>query len=199
MRRALALLALAALGACAPRFEQAARMMADPVREPREPVLERRRSYHDGDLARLEAEWTVLVDQDGAAVAHGRRTEFHPDGRLAAEREFDHGAPSGRWRAWYPDGTPQMEADFDGDPGAMRWFHPNGALASEGPLRAGARDGLWSHHREDGSLESRGPYAAGRRHGEWTFFHPDGSIAERGRFEAGVRAGEWRRFPPPAA
>lgn len=188
----LALLAAGTGGACVASFEQSARFLAAPAHEATEPVLARRRTYHDRGATRLRVEWQELVQPGKPPVLHGLRTEYHRDGTPASERRFEHGEPAGLWRAWHEDGTPRMEADLSAEDGCMRWWHANGALSSRGPLRRGVRTGEWEHYREDGSLAARGTYAHGVRDGEWILYDANGAWTERGRYVGGVRFGEWR-------
>ena len=185
-------------GACFASFEQSARTLSQHA-EPVEPGLQRRRSYHDKAATRLKAEWQELAQPGKPAVQHGRRTEYHADGTLALVRHFEHGEPTGLWRAWYADGTLRMEVDYNASESISSWWHPGGVLASRGPARWGARWGVWEHHRADGTLASRGTYANGVRHGMWTYFDERGAWTERGRYVNGARIGAWERAHTPGS
>lgn len=186
MGRATAVLALAALAACA-----TSRGVTPAA--PGEPVREVRRSVHPGGGTRLEQE--LLVHSDGLRVRDGFEREFSPGGRLLAERSFAADVPHGLWREWYPDGTPRLELDF-GPAGseelrAGRYWHPNGALLAEGPCSGGLREGEWHFFDELGRLQRRGEFRAGLRHGAWLFLRPDGTKEAEGRYERGQRVGAW--------
>ena len=182
--------ALAALASCEPRFEQASRMIAGP--EPREPVLDRRRTYYLNDTSRPRLESQVLVFFDGSVLRHGLEREWSESGTLVAEREFARGEPAGRWRTWFPSGRPRSESAFGPEPATWSWWYESGQLSSQGPALGGVKQGRWTAWHENGVESSEGDYSAGKREGEWSFWNEEGSLLERGEFRADVKVGRWQ-------
>jgi hypothetical protein len=185
--RALAFVPLLALGACAPDFRPASRHLGAGL-EPRESFVQRRTSYFDAANTRVRREWSYEVLPNGAQRPHGRDVQNYSDGTREYEREFAHGEPTGRWRSWWPDGKPRMEAEYgtkDAQP--MRWWHATGELEAEGLALHGVKSGPWRHFRADGTLEAEGEYAAGQRSGPWNLYDERGELAERVEYRRGVR------------
>lgn len=157
------------------------------------PRLEPRAVREDGRTVRS---WTVLVHPGGATERHGVERAWHEDGRPASEREYAHGAPSGRWQSWWPDGS--WRADYlhlGGVPTTMRFFHDSGRPAAEGLARDGVREGEWRFWFEDGSPSQEGAYLGGQRTGVWTIHHPGGALRSRGLYADDRRVGEWKHWP----
>ena len=192
MRRAV-VLALA-LAACAPDFRDASRVLARDMPAAREPLAERRRSFYDSGGTQLRREWHVLIGADNSTVAHGRDEGFYRDGKPEYAREFDHGEPTGRWRTWWSNGNPRMEAVYGTrEPQPMRWWHDDGALSSEGPAVDGLKEGEWSFFHRNGVKAAQGRYAGGAREGTWSFWNEDGTLAEQGQYRRDARVGDWTR------
>ncbi len=167
-------------------------MLAQDMPATREPVAERRRSFFDAAREHLKREWGVLILADNTLVPHGRDAGFSADGKPLYEREYDHGKASGRWRTWWPNGKPRMEATYGAsEPQPMRWWFESGQLSSEGPAIDGVKNGEWTFFHENGAKASQGNYSAGAREGEWSFWNEDGSLTERGEFRNDARVGEW--------
>ena len=185
--RAIACVTLITLAACAPDFRTASRQLGAGL-EPRETLVQRRASYFDPANTRLRREWGYEVLPNGSQRPHGRDVQNFSDGTPEYERDFLHGEPTGRWRSWWPDGKPRMEAQYGTrEPTPMRWWHPTGALEAEGLALNGVKTGEWRHHRSDGTLEAEGHYVAGQRSGNWSLFDEQGQLSERVEFHRGVR------------
>jgi len=188
-RRALAGLAVLAgwaAGACLVRG-------APPQPAPSADTHEtRRRTRPDGST---ESEVVVRVSPYGRVERDGFEREFHPDGRLAAERFFAREVATGVWRTWYPDGTLRSESDF-GPPGshdlhASRYWHPGGQLAAQGSQRGGVRQGAWVYYSPEGGTLRAGSYLDGQRDGPWVFYDARGRKEAEGLYERGARVGRW--------
>lgn len=185
--RVFVLLALLALPACAPDFRAASRQLGQGL-ESQEPFVQRRASYFDSEATRLRREWSYEVLANGVQRPHGRDVQNYSDGTREYEREFLHGEPTGRWRSWWPDGKPRMEAEYGTkEPRPMRWWHATGELEAEGLALNGVKTGPWRHQRADGTLEAEGEYVAGQRAGNWTLYDERGQLGERVEFRRGVR------------
>ena len=200
MKRSLPLLlAAATLGGCKTDYRDMSLELArEEVRDMRPPIVELQRSFYDRDTNRPRLETSYRVFPGGRKLRHGPERAWYADGSLQWEREYADGEPAGRWRAWFPDGTPESETFPDPRPGAYgdeprtaSWWYPNGQLSSRGPTVRGAREGLWTSWYEDGTRRSEGRWVGGRKEGEWTLWHPDGRVAARGAYRADVRVGDW--------
>lgn len=166
-----------------------------PVDEPRlEP-----RTLRDGETRRVVRAWFVLVHPDGRVERHGTERRWYPDGTLAAEREYAHDEPVGRWTTWWPSGSFRSAyLHLAGCATTMRFWHENGVPAAAGPAVAGLREGDWTFWFDDASVRQRGTYVAGAKEGDWTIHHEGGALRSRGRYEDDRRVGEWEHFPEPA-
>jgi hypothetical protein len=190
---------LFALGACRTSYEDVSRDLArQALVDPRPAIVEKQRTFYDGDTSRPRQESTYRVFAGGRKVLHGPERAWYQDGVLRWEREYRDGEPCGRWASYYEDGTMQSESwpdVADATPRTTTWWHRNGKISSQGPTVRGARQGPWNSWYEDGTHASEGSYAGNLRDGPWTFWHPDGRVAERGAFSAGVKVGTWERDP----
>lgn len=131
---------------------------------------------------------------------HGWWTIYHDNGRKAIQGYCRYGAPVGKWKMWFVDGTQHAEYEFslrsrprhtDGDPlkhpgipmlpgsslppvagrsGPTRVWWPNGNLRLEGEYRDDLRHGHWTLYDSAGNKTAAGPYRKGQRHGTWTFW-----------------------------
>jgi hypothetical protein len=192
-----ALIVCMALAGCGPDFRPAARLLADPPPESREPVIDRRRTYFGGDKDRPRREWHVLIRPGGAEELQGKDSSWYSDGRLEYEHEFDHDQPTGVWRSWYQSGQQRSEATFGRpEPTVMRWWYENGQLSSEGPALNGVKDGVWTTWHSNGAKSSQGPYVSGRREGAWSFWNEDGSLKESGEYRDDAKVGLWNYVKP---
>jgi antitoxin component YwqK of YwqJK toxin-antitoxin module len=189
MRRLAHLLAcfgVLGIPACLQRYAGPDAPLGEVVRETR------RSTRADGSLS---SEVELRVRPDGRSERDGAEREFHPDGRLAAERFFARDRPTGLWRTWFVDGTLRSEVDF-GPPGdtelrTSRHWHANGALAAEGATKGGIRQGPWTFRLESGGLLWVGAYRDGRRDGSWVIHHSDGRKEAEGTYLRGQRVGSW--------
>lgn len=185
--RALAFVPLLALAACAPDFRAPSRQLGAGL-EVRETFVQRRSSYFDAGNTLLRREWSYEVLSNGSQRPHGRDVQNFSDGTREYEREFVHGEPTGRWRSWWPDGKPRMEAEYGTkEPQPMHWWHATGELEAEGLALNGVKTGPWRHLRADGTLEAEGEYVGGQRSGDWKLYDERGELAERVEFRRGVR------------
>lgn len=162
-----------------------------------EPRLEPR-TLRDGGTRRVVRAWFVLVHPDGRIERHGIDRRWYPDGTYAAEREYAHDEPVGRWTSWWPSGSLRSDYLYLGDRATtMRFWHENGVPAAEGPAVAGLREGDWTFWFEDASVRQRGAYLQGAKEGIWTLHHEGGALRSRGRYESDRRVGEWEHSPKP--
>lgn len=156
------------------------------------------RTLRDGQTGRVVRAWFVLVHPSGRVERHGIERRWYPDGTYAAEREYAHDQPVGRWTTWWPSGALASDYLYLGDHATtMRFWHETGYPSAEGPAAAGLREGAWAFWHPDGSLRQQGEYVAGKKEGPWTIHHEGGALRSRGRYEDDRRVGDWEHFPAP--
>ena len=86
----------------------------------------------------LKYRYSRYLSPDGQRwIRHGLFVAYHPNGRVATEVTYDHGAEHGLSRDYYP----------------------NGVLAAEGHYAGGRHVGEWRYFREDGTLEGSENFA----------------------------------------
>ncbi len=187
MRGLLAGLLSLGVGACAPTFEQSARMLGRGL-DARDVEVQHHRSYFDAERTRPHRDWSFEILPNGASQPHGRDTCRYESGQLEYEREYLHGEPVGTWRSWWPNGKQRSEVPQNPRTAELtRWWHESGALECEGPAVAGLKQGAWKHFHPDGVLAAEGRYASGAREGEWSFYDAKGALVEQIAFRNGVR------------
>jgi len=187
---------LVLLAACAPDFTGPSRLMGQSIPPPRDPIVDRRRTYFDSAATQLSRERGVLILHDNSLLAHGRDVSYYSSGLPRFEREFDHGEPRGRWRSWYESGALESDATYTpGVPTTMTWRREDGSLSSSGEHVLGAREGEWLWRHPNGMLAARGSYSRGQRDGLWSYWSDTGELIECGWFVDDERSGAWERGP----
>jgi hypothetical protein len=85
------------------------------------------------EAGRLKFRYSRYMSSDASRwIRHGLFVAYYPDGRVASEVTYEHGAENG----------------------PCRDFHINGQVAAEGAYSNGTERGLWKYYAEDGTLES---------------------------------------------
>jgi len=93
------------------------------------------------DTGAVHFRYSRYLAPDGKKwIRHGLFVEYHRDGTVASEGNYEHGLEEGLWRD----------------------FHANGKRAAEGSYRAGKQHGEWSYWDEDGEPEGSSSYEDGR-------------------------------------
>jgi antitoxin component YwqK of YwqJK toxin-antitoxin module len=112
-------------------------------------------------------------------IAHGADKGWYASGTRRFERDFDHGQPTGVWRAWHPNGQLASETTFAGATVEMlmSFWYDTGVLSAAGPATNGSRQGAWRFYRPEGSLREEGTYHDSVREGEWTEYDDVGAKA----------------------
>ncbi len=117
----------------------------------------------------LRAERTVVRMSDDSILNHGPYKEFYRDGKPYCEGQYDHGATTGSWKYW----------------------HPNGQLCKTISYKKSLPDGAWEVFRQDGSRLASKKYAEGNRQDKWTIYFEDGKQPRiEVHYEKGLREGE---------
>jgi antitoxin component YwqK of YwqJK toxin-antitoxin module len=152
---------------------------------------------------------------------HGEVRCVYTSGQRALRGEFSNGLATGRWRLWYPDGAPAVDAEYahgarvywharspSGAPllvlryqhgvlhGRCRGWHESGALAWQATFHRGQPDGLIMEWDSAGNLLSRIGYRRGEKHGRAEIWYPDGHQAVDTRFVEGLEHGAYRAWHP---
>ncbi len=148
---------------------------------------------------------------------------YHENGQVAEEMSKQAHRPVGPWRKFFPDGSPQLEAEFDAD--GERVVHNawdaggkptvqdgTGAFADDGrrigPAYALFFESMWQDNDQlrggrphgrceryhNGVLWSVDHYVDGKRAGESTSYWDNGRIRTVARYAAGEEV-ESQRFP----
>ena len=110
---------------------------------------------------------------------------------LAAYRTEGHTAKHGFTRQWHANGKLLMEGEFDLDEpvGIHTWWHENGGKLSVGEYRMGRRERLWTWWHPNGQVSQQGHYDVGVAVGLWTAWSPDGTIVRQDEADAFMRSG----------
>ena len=95
---------------------------------------------------------SACVTADG--TKHGPWFEYHPDGRIKTEGQYEGGQKNGKWRYWYRNGQQEEEARYVN----------------------GKRNGKWTMWYESGELWREHQYKDDALHGERTDWKPDGTV-----------------------
>jgi antitoxin component YwqK of YwqJK toxin-antitoxin module len=86
----------------------------------------------------LKYRYSRYLSPDGQRwIRHGLFVAYHPNGRVATEVTYEHGA----------------------EHGPSRDYHPNGVVAAEGHYAGGKQVGEWRYFRDDGTLEGSETHA----------------------------------------
>lgn len=93
----------------------------------------------------------------------GTVTRYYPSGQVAEIRQWKEGVPSGRWRLYYDNGKPRMEAVFVAGKldGKMTSYEYDGTLAAEGMYRKDLKEGEWKYYDPQKKMEYSRIYHAG--------------------------------------
>lgn len=85
------------------------------------------------EAGRLKFRYSRYMSSDATKwIRHGLFVAYYPDGCVASEVTYEHGA----------------------EHGPCRDLHSNGQIAAEGAYSKGRECGLWKYYAEDGTLES---------------------------------------------
>jgi antitoxin component YwqK of YwqJK toxin-antitoxin module len=91
------------------------------------------------DTGEVHYRYSRKMSKDGTKwIREGAFVEYHRDGSVASEGQYDDGLETGLWKD----------------------YHENGVLAAEGEYREGEEVGVWRFYDEQGELESEEDYDA---------------------------------------
>ncbi|MCI2965428.1 MULTISPECIES: toxin-antitoxin system YwqK family antitoxin [Shewanella] len=163
--------------------------------------------FENGQLS-----WREQFNPQG--LIYGIRQEWHPNGQLALQLNFDNGLAQGNREKWYANGQLEAKIPFEQgkEQGMAYWYHDNGQLSLEMYLEKGLREGLFKSYYKSGVLSAEGqyknnlsvapfieyyenqqvqmylPHTQGNRDGTARWFYQDGTIRTISEYE--VRDGQ---------
>ncbi|MCB9733126.1 MAG: toxin-antitoxin system YwqK family antitoxin [Deltaproteobacteria bacterium] len=160
--------------------------------------------------------WDKTFEND---VEEGIAHDWHPTGEILREGRYAHGVPdgkhtyvaadgktvygtstitkgTGRWRSFYPDGSPREDGDYDqgAQDGPWTTWFDNGNRDTEQEYSHGLRDGVVRSWFESGEPKVEGRYAMDNREGHWIAYYTNGRKAWEGDYLAGERVGQWKNY-----
>jgi antitoxin component YwqK of YwqJK toxin-antitoxin module len=150
--------------------------------------------YADGTL---RVERRVAHFSDNHIEADGEYREFHPNGKLFVEGQYQRGRQHGEWTYYFEDGKVNRKVVYNnGQPdGAWDVFRADGTLLAKRSFKNGIRDGEWITYDETGKKPMREEhYANGKADGVWKVWFPGGKPKQEVGFKEGLRHGkqiEW--------
>lgn len=159
-----------------------------------------------------QPEWSEQFNPEGKL--QGLRQEWHPNGQLAKQLNFEHGKEQGDRQKWYPNGQLEEKIHFihGKQQGTACWYYDNGQLSLEIDLENGLREGLFRSYYRSGVLSAEGqyknnlsvapfieyyenqqmqmylPHTQGNRDGTARWFYEDGTIRTISEYE--IREGQ---------
>lgn len=133
-------------------------------------------AYDDG---KPRIEQTVAKFSDDHFEAHGAYREFHPNGQVFIEGQFERGRREGDWSFWYENGTLNRKCSYrNGQPdGSWDVFRDVGTLKAKRSFKNGLRDGEWLTYDDTGKqVLSEEHYADGKAEGVQKTWYPSGKL-----------------------
>lgn len=143
-------------------------------------------AYGDG---KPRIEQNVAKFSDDHYEAHGAYREFHPNGQVFIEGQFERGRREGEWSFWFENGQLNRKCSYsNGQPnGSWDVFRADGTLKAKRSFKNGLRDGTWLTYDDAGKqVLNEEQYAQGKADGLWKVWFPNG----KPRLEAGYKLGQ---------
>lgn len=133
-----------------------------------------------------------------AGLPGGAWTWWDDAGRVRAAGGLDEGRPTGHWQSWYANGELGLDTRFeDGlEDGALLEFYEDGAPRSRGRHVRGQRTQRWVTWYPGGGKRSQGAYENGLRQGDWVQWHRNGALKQRAHYDRGRPQGPWNEWYP---
>ena len=97
-------------------------------------------------------------------VRHGAYKQWHDNGKLELEAQFEHGEQVGAFTSWYSDGTLQQKGQWA--------LYP--ASSKNLSRKTGYKYGPWQEFAPNGQLIRKGKYDKGNKVGQWYVWTPRG-------------------------
>lgn len=121
------------------------------------PTAEKTISTHDDGSPKV----VRTVELEGTDSIPVFERVYHSNGSISMEGALNSaGERSGKWKAYYPDGT----------------------LWSEGEFKKGKRHGGSNVYHQNGQLRSSGQYKDGKQSGSWKFWNEQGKLIEEKKY-----------------
>lgn len=105
--------------------------------------------YEDGSPKIV---FDYLLKRGDSIALH--EVQYHNDGSILLEGDYQNGLREGEWISWYPDGTVWSKGYFrKGKRSGKSWaYHPNGKLYMKGSYEEGKKIGPWLVYDEEGNV-----------------------------------------------
>jgi antitoxin component YwqK of YwqJK toxin-antitoxin module len=120
------------------------------------------------------AQQEKLNQVDAQGKKHGKWVKAWPGKNIKQlEGTFNHGVPTGEFKAWYETGEVHMISMYapDGKTKRTKIYHPNGYLMAKGKYVNELRDSVWLFYNEIGRVQSKENYVAGKLEGELEIYY----------------------------
>ncbi|GAB2770242.1 MULTISPECIES: tetratricopeptide repeat protein [Hymenobacter] len=186
----------------------------------------------DGNLTGLHGPWLIIdqagaISEAGSFTEAGKRTglwrEYHPNGRVAKEMNYDtEGRYEGRYVEYFDNGALSVEGTYKAGQivgqaklyhycgevrevrpyqnndvtGEVISYYPNGKLYRKAIYRADKREGASADFYPDGTPEVTATYAADKRQGPFQVFYPDKTLERKGGYDQDELHGDYQDFHP---
>lgn len=128
---------------------------------------------------------------------HGARTgcwqSFFPNGHLEQIDCFEDDRPHGQLRRFFDDGSIQLDANFvrGGIDGTQTLNYRSGKPYRLAKFSNGVPSGEWKWFHRNGQRYRELSFSAGLREGALLEWHETGALLQSGQFTRGIRTGEW--------
>ena len=139
-------------------------------------------------------------------LRHGFWRWWDEKGSLQREGTVRLGHFYGKWRYFFPGGTPGVEPDekylmlegtFDCDRPVGNWrgYYAGNVKKFDGQYDQNGREtGIWTTYHPTGAMSSVGEFKDGKRIGAWKWGHENHAVRETGTFEDGNEVGTWQSW-----
>lgn len=141
----------------------------------------------------------VAKFSDNTVVSDGPNKEYHSNGQLYADGQFELGKAVGKWTYYHPSGQKAKEVSYaDGRPdGEVTVYNTDGKVLAKRVYAAGKRAGVWESYDETGEQKVREDhYADGKANGLFKVWYSNGQLQREMPFVEGKQTGvatEWTR------
>ena len=137
-------------------------------------------SYHPGSRRQKKSETMYL-----AATTVQQSPDDYWTCRLARYTAEGKDLKHGSSKAWYSNGTHQMEGFYEMDKraGTFTYWHENGQVAATGEYKEDRAEGIWVWWHPNGQKSAVGKYQDGALIGEWRWWNEDGRLTKQHTYD----------------
>lgn len=128
---------------------------------------------HFNGKPHIESEYDYYVLNGVYRVTNG-------DGSIKSISYYKNGNPDSIYKAWYPDGTMQLEGRYDKDgkrTGTWKTYWENGQLSETEQFEKGELTGKDTQYNEDGSLDKEMDFKKNELNGEYKIYADNNQLA----------------------